>query len=109
MKKRFLIQHESCECKCRLNINKYECEYNKTYKNNESLDIKNCCCEKFLIGKSVLECEDEKLYTTENLLNDKKVAYAKSKYLIHTISLVILYSYYFISDYMIVVSTCHLC
>ena len=33
---------------------------------------KNCSCEKCLIGKLILECEDEILNTTEALLNDKK-------------------------------------
>ena len=33
---------------------------------------KNCCCEKCLIGKLVLESEDEILNATEALLNDKK-------------------------------------
>ena len=46
------------------------CECNKTYKIDEYLDIKNCFCEKRVIGKLVLECEDEILTTTKNLLND---------------------------------------
>ena len=53
------------------------------------VDIKNCSWEKRLIGKLVLECEDEVLNTTETLLNDKNVAYAKSNSIIHTILLVI--------------------
>ena len=31
------------------------CEYNKACKTDECLDIKNCSCEKHLIGKLVLE------------------------------------------------------
>ena len=54
-------------------------EYNKGCKIDEYLDIKNCPCEKHLIGELVLECEDEISSTTETLLNDKKVAVAKSK------------------------------
>ena len=36
------------------------------------LEIKNCSCEKRLIGKLVLECEDEILNTTETSLDEKK-------------------------------------
>ena len=54
------------------------------------MDTKNCSCEKRLIGKLVLECEDERLNTTKTLYNDKKVASAKINYLIHTVSLVII-------------------
>ena len=66
------------------------CECNKACKIDEYLDIKNCSCEKRLIDKLVLECEDEILSTTETLLNDKKVANSKSNSLMHTISLVII-------------------
>ena len=48
------------------------------------MNQKNCSCEKRLIGKLVLECEDEILNTTETLLNDKKVACARNNCLIHT-------------------------
>ena len=44
----------------------------------EHLDVKNCFYEKRLIGKLVLECENKILNTTETLLNDKKVAFAKN-------------------------------
>ena len=47
-------------------------ECNKACKIDEYLDVKNCSCEKRLIGKFVLECEDEILNTTKTLLNDKK-------------------------------------
>ena len=32
----------------------------------------NCSCEKLLIGKFVIECEDEVLNTTETSNDDKK-------------------------------------
>ena len=51
--------------------------------------LKNISCEKHLIGKLVLKCEDEILNTTETLIIDEEVARAKSICLIHTISLVI--------------------
>ena len=66
----------------------YEC--NKAQKVSEYLDIKNCSCEKRLVGKLVLECEDEILNTTETLFNDNKVASAKNNCLIYTISLLII-------------------
>ena len=67
-----------------------DCECNKACKIDEYLDIKNFSCRKCLFHKLALECEDEILNTTETLLNYKKVVYAKSNYLIHTISLVIM-------------------
>ena len=57
---------------------------------DEYLDIKNCTCEKRLTGKLLLECEYEVLNTIETLLYDKKVACAKSNWLIHNILLVII-------------------
>ena len=36
-----------------------------------------CSCEKHLIGKLVIECEDEILNTTETSLDDKKVTWKK--------------------------------
>ena len=56
---------------------------------DEYLHNKNCSCEKHLIDKLVLECEDDLLKTAEILLNDKKVACAKSNCLFHIISLLI--------------------
>ena len=47
-----------------------DCECNKACKIDEYLDIKNCSCERRLISKLVLQCEDEILNTT--LLNDNK-------------------------------------
>ena len=52
----------TCDCKC-----------NKICKIDEYLDIRNCSCEKRLLGKLVLVCEDEMLNTTETSLDDKKV------------------------------------
>ena len=54
------------------------CECNKACKIDEYLDIKKCLCKKDLFGKLVSEGKDEILNTTETLLNDKKVACAKS-------------------------------
>ena len=70
----YMRNPSTCDCKC-----------NKACKIDEYLYIKNCSSEKRLIGKLVLECEDEILNTTGTLLNDKKVACPKSNYLIHTI------------------------
>ena len=55
-----------------LNPSACDWECNKACKIDEYLDVKNCSCEKRLIGKFVLECEDEILNTTKTLLNDKK-------------------------------------
>ena len=65
------------------------CEYNKACKSDRYLDIKNSSFEERVIGKLVLECEDEILNTTETLLNHKKIAFEKIIPLIHTIPLVI--------------------
>ena len=48
------------------------CKCNKTCKIEDYLDIKNCSCKKFLIGKLVLERADEILETTETSFDDKK-------------------------------------
>ena len=66
------------------------CECNKACQIDEYLNIKKCSCGERLIDELVLECEDEMINITETLLNDKKVACAKSNCLIHTISLVII-------------------
>ena len=60
-----------------------DCECNKAWKIDEYLDIKNCSCEKHQISKFLSEYEDEIFDTTETLLDDKKVAYAKSNCLVH--------------------------
>ena len=59
------------------NLSTCHCECNKACKTHVHLDIKNCSCEKRLIGKLAL-------------LSDKKVSCAKSNCLIHTIYLVII-------------------
>ena len=63
------------------------CEWNKACRIDEHVDVKNCFCKKFSVGKLVLECGDKILNTTEILINDRKVAFAKSILLIHIISL----------------------
>ena len=78
-KKGYKWNPSTCDCQC-----------NEACKIDEYLDIKNYFCEKRLISKLILECKDEILNTTETLLNDKKVACAKSTCLIHTISLEII-------------------
>ena len=54
-----------------------------------TLDVKNCSCEKPLIGKLVLECEYEILNKTKSSFNNKKVN-AKNNCLTRTASLVII-------------------
>ena len=49
-----------------------DCECNKACKIEGYSNTKNCACEKCLIGKLVLEYEDEILSTTEALHNDRK-------------------------------------
>ena len=66
-----------------------DCECNKACKIDEYLIIVNCFCKNRLIGKLVLVCENEILYKTEALLNDKKVA-CENNCLIHAISLIII-------------------
>ena len=77
---RFSVQHESFECKCRLNksvcnskdkwnyCNHYWNYWNyceilvrvkRHLKTNECLNIKNLSCKKHLFGKLVLACEHD--------------------------------------------------
>ena len=112
----FLIQHELCENKCRLNESacnskrernhdKFwqerkelddwvsctcDCECNKTWKGVGSQGTKNCSCEKDLIDKLVLACEDEILTTTKISLDDEKVTCDKINLLVHNILLIIM-------------------
>ena len=65
-------------------------ECKKAWKIDKYLNIKNCSCEKRLIDKLIVECEDEILNTTKTLLNDIKVACAKKICLFRIISLVIM-------------------
>ena len=48
------------------NFSTCDCECNKACEIGKYLHTKSCSCEKLLIGKLVLECEDEMLNTTEN-------------------------------------------
>ena len=117
-KTRFIAQYELCECECKCRLNESLCnskqkwnpekgymwnpstcccECNKACKIDKYLDTKNCLCEKSLIGKLLLKCEDEVLNTTETLLDDKKRNMRK-KYLS--------YSHDFISNYMVVIISC---
>ena len=95
--------HDKCRCECKdlddwgscikdymWNPSTCDCECNKACKIDEYLDIKICSCEKILIRKLVLECEDEILNTTETSPNDEKEIYKKNNCLIHAISLIII-------------------
>ena len=81
MKNQFLWNPSMCDCEC-----------NKTSKIRIYLNIKNCSCEKCLVGKLVLECEDEVLNATEAF--NKKSDMKK-----------LLYSHYFIGNDMLVISS----
>ena len=61
--------HNKCLCECKelndwgfckndfmWNLNKCDC--NKSSEIDEFLEIKTCSCEKYLIGKLILKCED---------------------------------------------------
>ena len=63
---------DSCEKGYMWNPSTCDCECNKVWKTDEYLHAKICSCEKLLIGKLVLEFEDQIFKTTETLLNDKK-------------------------------------
>ena len=76
------------------------CKCNKTCKIDDYLDIKNCSCKKFLIGKLVLERADEILETTETSFDDKKSNIWKK---------LLSYSHNFIISNMLVMISCHLC
>ena len=97
------LNRDKCRCKCKdlddwrscekgyiWNSSICDCKCNKACKIYEYLDIKNCSCEKRLIGKLVLECQDEMLNTTETSHDDKNVACSRNNCLFHTISLVLI-------------------
>ena len=63
----------SCENDYVWNPSTHDDECNKTCKIDEYLDIEKFLCEKRLIGKKVLQCEDEKLNTTETFPDDKRL------------------------------------
>ena len=67
----------------------FDCGCNKGWNIDKYLDIKNALCEKSLIGKLVLECEDEVLNANKTLLDYQKIT-SKRNYFIHTISLAII-------------------
>ena len=54
------------------NRSTYVCECNKLCNICEHLGVKNCSCQKLLIGKLVLEYKNEILNTFETSLDDKK-------------------------------------
>ena len=68
-----------------------DCECNKARKIGEYLDIKNCSCEKYLIGKFVLGWEDEILNKNKTSPDNKNLTCKKNSRLIDTILLVIIY------------------
>ena len=72
----------------------YECH--KEWKFGEYLDIKNGSWQKRLIVKSLLECGDEILNTTETSHDNKKETCQKNNCLIYTISLLIIFTLSFI-------------
>ena len=106
------MNHDECRCDCKefddwdsckknymWNLSTCDCKCNKAGKIDEYTDAKNCSCEKRLIGKLVLECEDEVLNTTETSLNDKKGSMCKK---------LLSYSEYFICYYIFVSISCYL-
>ena len=54
-----------------------DCKGNKARKTDEYLDTKNYSCKKRLIGKLVLEYEDEMVNTTKTSPDDKKKKHVK--------------------------------
>ena len=72
------------------NFDTFDCECNKSFKIDEYLGAKNWSCEKLLICKLLLECQDEILHISGTLFNDRKVEYRKSNCLLYTILLVII-------------------
>ena len=55
------------------NLCTFDCGCNKGCNIDEYLDIKNALWEKSLIGKLVLECEDEVLKANETSLDYQKI------------------------------------
>ena len=95
--------HNECQCECKklddwgycekgymMTPSTCNCKCSQACKIDEYLDTKTCSYEKLPIGKLGLECEDEILNTTETLLNDNRVAYAKSNCFIRAILFVII-------------------
>ena len=55
-----------------------DCEFNKAFTIDKYFAIENCSCEKHLLGKLVLACEDEILNRPKTLFDDKKATSEKS-------------------------------
>ena len=72
------------------NLSTCNSECNKAFKIDEYLNIKNCSCEKRLIGKLVLGCEDKILNTTKTSPYNKRVTCEKRNCFNHTILLAII-------------------
>ena len=70
---------------CWILVRVINCVCNKSCEIDESLDVKNCSCEKCLFGKLVLACEDEILATTEISLRNRRVICEKNNCLIYDI------------------------
>ena len=63
----------SCKEDYMWNLSTCDCKCNKVCKIDEYLDTKNRSCEKRLISKVLLACEDEMLNTTETSVDNKRV------------------------------------
>ena len=53
-------------------LSTYDCEWNEACEIDQYLENWKCLCGKLLIGKRLIEYEDETLNTTETLLDKKK-------------------------------------
>ena len=75
--------HDDCQCECKelddwgscekrylWNPSTCGCDSNKVSKIDENVDTKNCSCEKRLIVKLALVCEDELLNTTKTSVDE---------------------------------------
>ena len=84
------LNHDECQCDCKElddyssckddymgNPSTCDFEYYKACKIDEYLDIKNCSCEKRIIGKLILKCENEILNTTETTYSKKSIMWKK--------------------------------
>ena len=55
-----------------------DCEFKKAFTIDKYFAIENCSCEKHLLGKLVLACEDEILNRPKTSFDDKKTTSEKS-------------------------------
>ena len=62
----------TCDCTYECDPRTFDCECNKAYKIEECSSIKHCSGKKCLIGKLVLECEDEILSVNGTCPDDTK-------------------------------------